>query len=159
MNNLINYFKISQHNKNLFKLNVLKSSKKKKIILLEFNKLSSSVLSYSYLANVLQKKYNSEIFAYRLTAKKNTLFDLIWKILSKIKIFNTFQVYESFGVKNFINPQSRYLEESDLKKVINIKKKIKSKKDLLNLKVDKIYIGDLIYDSYLMNYKLSLIHI
>ena len=153
MNNPLDYFKISQHNKSVFKNNLIYSNKKKKIILLEFNRLSSSIISYSYLANILQKKYNSEIFAYRLTAKKNKLKDLLWKIFSKIKIFNTFQVYDSFGTKSFINPQSTYLKPQYLKKIKNIKKNINSKNDLLNLKIDKIYIGDLIYDSYLMNYK------
>ena len=157
MNNPLDYFKISQHNKSVFKNNLIYSNKKKKIILLEFNRLSSSIISYSYLANILQKKYNSEIFAYRLTAKKNKLKDLLWKIFSKIKIFNTFQVYDSFGAKSFINPQSTYLKPQYLKKIKNIKKNINSKNDLLSLKVDKIYIGDLIYDSYLMNFKNQLL--
>ena len=153
MSNPINFFKISQHNRKLFQRAPTSSNKRKKIILLEFNRLSSSIISYSYLTNILQKNFNSEIYAYRFTAKKNNLKDLLWKILSKIKSFNTFQVYESFGVSSFIYPQLNALKPQNLKKIKNIKKSINSKNDLLSLKVDKIYIGDLIYDSYLMNFK------
>ena len=45
-------------------------SEKNKIILVEFNRLASSIISYSYLVNVLSKKYNANVVAYRLTAKK-----------------------------------------------------------------------------------------
>ena len=116
MSNPINFFKISQHNRKLFQRAPTSSNKRKKIILLEFNRLSSSIISYSYLTNILQKKFNSEIYAYRFTAKKNNLKDLLWKILSKIKLFNTFQVYESFGVSSFINPQLNALKPQNLKK-------------------------------------------
>ena len=56
-------------------------SESKKIILVEFNRLASSIISYSYLVNVLSKKYNANVVAYRLTAKKNWIKDFIWKII------------------------------------------------------------------------------
>ena len=97
MNNLVNSYKFSIHNKKIFSKpkNIIR---KKKVIFVEFNRMSSSIISYSYLTNILSKKYKSQIFAYRLTAKKNLFKDFLWKIASKIRIFNTFQVYKSFGV-------------------------------------------------------------
>ena len=54
------------------KVNISESNK---IILVEFNRLASSIISYSYLVNVLSKKYNANVVAYRLTAKKNWIKD------------------------------------------------------------------------------------
>ena len=151
MNNLVNSYKFSIHNKKNFSKpkNIIS---KKKVIFVEFNRMSSSIISYSYLTNILSKKYKSQIFAYRLTAKKNLFKDFLWKIASKIRIFNTFQVYKSFGVNEFFNSNTFFIKSDNLKKISKIKKKIHSKEDLLNLKVNNIYIGDLIYDSYLKNY-------
>ena len=151
MNNLVNSYKFSIHNKKIFSKpkNIIR---KKKVIFVEFNRMSSSIISYSYLTNILSKKYKSQIFAYRLTAKKNLFKDFLWKIASKIRIFNTFQVYKSFGVNEFFNSNTFFIKSDNLKKIAKIKKKIHSKEDLLNLKVNNIYIGDLIYDSYLRNY-------
>tara|TARA_B100000989_G_C19528464_1_gene468259 strand:+ start:817 stop:2352 length:1536 start_codon:yes stop_codon:yes gene_type:complete len=128
-------------------------SESNKIILVEFNRLASSIISYSYLVNVLSKKYNANVVAYRLTAKKNWIKDFIWKLISKLFFLNTFQVYKSFGTKTFICPNNINLDYKYEKRIKIIVKKIKNKNDLLNLKVDNIYIGDLIYDSYLMNFK------
>ncbi len=151
MNNPANFYKFSAHNKKLFSTPIKKIGKKK-VIFVEFNRMASSIISYSYLTNILSKKYKSQIIAYRLTAKKNLLKDFLWKIASKIRIFNTFQVYQSFGVKDFFNPHTYFIKSDNLRKISKIKKKVHSKKDLLNLKIDNIYIGDLIYDSYLRNY-------
>ena len=62
-------------------------SESKKIILVEFNRLASSIISYSYLVNVLSKKYNANVVAYRLTAKKNRIKDFIWKLTKSIISF------------------------------------------------------------------------
>ena len=61
-----------------------------------------------------------------------------------------FLVYSSFGVASFWFPGFLYKKNKNIKKIL---KKIKNKNNLLNLKVDQVYIGDLIYDSYLMDYK------
>ena len=145
MNNFFNYYKFSLHNKKIFPKpkNIIG---KKKVIFVEFNRMTSSVISYSYLTNILSKKYKAQIIAYRLTAKKNLFKDFLWKIASKIRIFNTFQVYKSFGVNEFFNSNTFFTKSNHLRKIAKIKKKIHSKKDLLNLKVNNIYIGDLIYD-------------
>ena len=151
MINFLNRLKFVLHNYKIFNKNNLDNQKN--IILVEYNRLASSILSYSYLSNVLQEKFRANIYAYRITAKKNSLKDLLWKILSKLYFFNTFHIYKSFGVNNFICPNDLVLEKKIIKKINKIIKSTANKKDLLNLSIDNIYIGDLIYDSYLMNYK------
>ena len=60
------------------------------------------------------KKYNANVVAYRLTAKKNWIKDFIWKLISKLSFLNTFQVYKSFGTKTFICPNP---DETDAGKI------------------------------------------
>ncbi len=150
MINPFNTLKVILHNKNYFS----KPIKSKKIILVEFNRLSSSVISYTYLTNVLKRKYKANICAYRQTTKKNKLKDLIWYLASKINIFNTHHIYKSFGTDEFFLPNNLKMKRKNIDiKIKKIIKGIKSKQDLLNLKIDEIYVGDLFYDSYLMDYK------
>ena len=78
--------KIILHNLSIFKK---KKYNNNKIILVEFNRLASSVISYSYLSNVLKTKFQADIFAYRLTAKKNFFKDIIWNIVSWFYFFIT----------------------------------------------------------------------
>ena len=151
MINFLTNLRIIFHNHKFFKKNKIKN--KNDIILLEFNKLASSIISYSYLSNVLKKKFDANIYAYRITAKKNLLKDFLWKLLSKIYLLSTFHIYKSFGVEKFICPNDYGLEKNDIRQITKITNSIITKKDLLNLSINNIYIGDLIYDSYLMNYK------
>ena len=96
MINFLTNLRIIFHNHKFFKKNKIKN--KNDIILLEFNKLASSIISYSYLSNVLKKKFDANIYAYRITAKKNLLKDFLWKLLSKIYLLSTCQIYKSFCV-------------------------------------------------------------
>lgn len=67
-----------------------------------------------------------------------------------------FHLYKKIGITKIVTPEylsKKYDKEIDYNKVnekfINLKKKIKTKKDILKIKIDNIYCGDLIYDSYL----------
>ena len=61
-----------------------------------------------------------------------------------------FGIYSSFGCSEIIKPEiSRVCETLAKNKAQIIIKKIKNKKDILNIKIDNIPIGDLIYDSFL----------
>ena len=61
-----------------------------------------------------------------------------------------FGIYKSFGVKEIISFKQRdYIFLNARKEVLKQKKKLKSKKDILKIKKNGIYLGDLIYDTYL----------
>ena len=50
-----------RHNRQYFRAN---SQKKESIILMELNESCSNLISYSYVASILAKKYNSSIFSF-----------------------------------------------------------------------------------------------
>ena len=149
MQDCLYFIKIIFHNFNFFKK---KKYNNNSVVLVEFNRLASSVVSYSYLGTILSNKFKANISAYRINAKKSFIKDVLWKILSYFYFANTFTVYRSFGTTSFINPSNLSISPKNQDEIERIIKKIKNKSDLLNLHVGSVYIGDLIYDSYLMNF-------
>ena len=138
------------HNKKYFKK--INSEKK---ILVEFNSFQSTHIAFSYLSNVLAKKYNASIqpfFNYTLLSsplKPNILDKIKWTISKNINFFNH-GIYRSFGGLKCIKPSisSKNLHNGK----INQKKlytKIKSKNEILKIKYKNILIGDILYDTYL----------
>ena len=84
--------------------------------------------------------------------KNNFLNKIKWNIGKLFKIKN-FGVYSSFGVTDVIKPKyDSSLEISSLKKVEKFFKKKKNLRDLENFRIENIWIGDLIYDSYLKKF-------
>ena len=142
-----NYKKL---NKKLF--SKIKSDAK---ILLEFNNWQPLHISFSYLANFLANKLNASIVSY--PGYKLISEELESSFIKKIKFYlgkklwlRTFGVYNSFGVSDIFNPSiDKSIEQRAKKKFTEIKKKIKTRQDILNIKLENIYIGDLIYDTYL----------
>ena len=132
------------HNLKNFKKNNYTTDNK---ILVEVFNFKPSVIPISYLSNALAEKYKANIIGYHPTFPN---------IRQKIKRFysenlNPFgldKIYRSFGVNNFITPtkSSSKAQELIFKKIY---KNIKSKKDILDIKIDGILLGDLIYDEFL----------
>ena len=72
-----------------------------------------------------------------------------WVIGNKLNLKN-FSLFRSFGVNQIIKPDLKESEKLKALKIYEeIKKNIKNKKDVINIKVDGIKIGDLIYDTYI----------
>ena len=138
-----NYYKIIKHNLKYFETT---NSKKKKIILVEFNHWCNIQVALSYLSSYLSKKYNSEICAYP-GYKYSGITSLFEKLMWFVSIFlgKNFLVYKSFGVKKFILPSKKFQNYLSRKNSIIFKNKSK----FLNFKIDNIKLGDAIYDSYL----------
>lgn len=104
-------------------------------ILLEANKIASNIISYSYLANLLARKYKAKIKAYVIKEKK---------IKTKI--------YESFNAEVFYFSLSKpQLSEAE-KLFKEVYPNIKTKKDVEDLTVRGLWIGDLLYDSHLRDW-------
>lgn len=111
-------------------------------ILLEVNPMASSIIAYSYLANVLARIHRSSVTGY-LLKKKNVralLFDY------KLK-----KIYGSFSTDKFLyldlNPGQ--IQERD-RLFQDIHPRLKNKKKVEDLTVSGVWFGDLLYDSYLM---------
>jgi hypothetical protein len=150
--------------KQLFRNSCLK---KTDIILVEFNKWTSTHVSIAYASSVLAEKYNCQIHAYAENGFFKLLFgynyiERIYIYLNKFFKFKSYSIYSSFGVEKFIevnNIHPQIIAKS--KRVFNffIKKKIKNKTDIIKIKIEGVLIGDLIYDTYLRIYKLPTIDI
>ena len=150
--------KFAKHNKFHFKT---KSFLKKNndIILTEMVGLQSSQIPISYLLNALSKKFNCKLMAYNFMLEKNFFKKIFWNVLRFFKL-KDFLIYNSFGVNDFFFIKITEQQKKIAKKVYNeISRNIKIKEDVLKISVNNIVIGDLIYDHYLMKYKLPTIDI
>ena len=130
----------------------------KKIILMEFNSFHIIHIIFSYFSLFFLKKnfkivafYSHILMTYSL---EQTFKQKIFRFLSPIFNLGFFGVYKSFGVNKFLFPKIDILiinkSKYELDKIL---KTIKSKNDILKLTLSNIYIGDLVYDTYLTRAK------
>lgn len=113
------------------------------VILVELFPLYTAIYFWSYLSNLLSKKYNAEIkfYYFNFLLSRGAKFQLFIRKLKKI--------YASFNAdKGLVEYDFKYSHQ-DLKRFEKQFQKIKDKKQLLKFKINKINIGDLIYDTYL----------
>jgi hypothetical protein len=142
------------HNKNTF---INKNKDKQSKILVEYNALCDSHIIYSYLTNELAKKYKSEIHSYDRKIENN-FYEKIKSLIKNFYYFSYRNIYKSFGVINHITPKKINNENTkNLKNVIF--NSINSKKDIFNISIEDVKIGDLIYDGYLRKFNLPTIDI
>ena len=151
-----NYFikkRYKKFNKKFFKRN-----KKNCEILVEFNSFQSSHIFLSTIASVLSEKFEGKIVGYynfslSSTDLESSIYQKLKWYLGKFFSYNFFGIYKSFGVSKFVKPSVN--KNIDLKSNIifnSLISRIKNKNDILNLKIDDIECGDLIYDGFLKNY-------
>ena len=145
------------HNKKIFK----KKNAGKKIFLIEFNGWQAIHIIFSYLVNYFKNEKKCKIIAYECYDILNRL-DPPWynKYIWKLGIFlniKTFRIFKSFGTDKFIKPE--YDKDEERKAVQIVENFYEKKPNLLkleNFRIGKIWIGDLIYDSYLKkNYSVT----
>ena len=134
----------------------LKGNKKKsnKIFLVEFNGWPAIHIIFFYLINFFKNEKGCKIVAYECYHLLNRL-EPAWysKYLWKLGIFlniKTFKIFKSFGTDQFIKPTyaKNYDHEAD-RIIKNFYLKKPNLVKLENFKLKKIWIGDLIYDSFL----------
>lgn len=119
-------------------------------ILLEFNGMASSIIAFSYLANLLAQMHQAKILAYQ--ASKN-----FGALITNRKVKKIFQ---SFNVRDFVvlklSPSQRQKVEELLR---TISPSLKTKKDVEDLQVEGLWIGDLLYDSHCMEYRVPTVEL
>lgn len=124
----------------------------KPVVLFEFNASHSAHIAYSYLANVLAVANRAHIKAYPQRAHNG------WRqrwffALQKAIGGESFAVYKSFGCNEFLKI---VLSPQQKKRAANLFAdawgRLRSKQDIESLMVNEVWIGDLVYDSYLRNY-------
>ncbi len=144
--------KIKLFNKKNFSKNI---SQNKNIILCEFSTNKSNQVSFSLFLNALQKKNESKIVAYNTEFKNIFLTKIKKGVYSNFQLNHNYDLYKSFNVSDFITINKNHdLNHKAKIKLMKLYKKIKNKSQLLKLKIEGIWIGDLIYDTYLRINKL-----
>ena len=156
------FSKFIKHNNKFFNFKNYNSKNK---ILIEFNNWSSLHIAGSYLLKSLQEKYSADIYAYSAQPLVSrpifmSLREKLKWIIGKSLSLKFFGVYKSLGVKDFLYPcHDEKLNLKSKKVYLNIINKINNNRDVENIKIDGIEIGDLIYDSYLKYYSKATINI
>ena len=80
-----------------------------------------------------------------------SLFSYFKTLLNDYLPFGFFNIYSSFGCnKKFYHKFNDEIIKLSEVKFEEITSKLKTKNDVLDIHVDNIYIGDLLYDSFLM---------
>ena len=141
------------HNKKVFPKREKADQKSAPIILMEYNSMCSAHIAYSYLAQALGDLYKAKILSFRITPEKPWK-RWIKKVIPSKKLDDTERVYESFGSQGFIRPVMSRKQKKKASKLCNeLMATIRDKRDIENITVNNVWIGDLIYDSYLMAFK------
>ena len=141
--------KFINHNLKNFKFQKNQNGK----ILIEFNSWAPLQIANSYMLKCLQDKFHSTIVAYagyalHASPLKRNLFNRFKWIVGSFFSIRNFGIYKSMGCEKFLWPN--YSNEKKINKFYNYYlNKIKNKKDLEDLKINNIWVGDLLYDSYL----------
>jgi hypothetical protein len=137
------YFKNNNHAENIF--------------LVEFNGWQAMHIAFSYLANFFLEKKNCNIIpfeSYNLfkREKLGIIDKLKWNLGKFFKIKN-FGIYYSFGAGKFLEIEyNDFVMKRSYDQFKYFYSKNISLKNLENLRVENIWIGDLIYDSYLKKF-------
>lgn len=151
--------KLIKHNKRIF--SELKIKKKKNYnFLIEFNAFHYHHLILSYIVNFFKDKFRCNFYSYPSHALlsypiENSFLKRIKILFLKILNIGNYGVYQSFGIKDFIEFK---VNNKVIQKTNNFLKsaKLNNKNDIVKLKVNKILIGDLLYDTYLKKYRLEI---
>ena len=135
----------------LFNKKNYKKKENANIVLVELFNYKASIISNGIFASELSKKFNAKIIGYEPNfsniKKKIKIF------LYKLNFFSHYNLYKSYGFSDLIIPKNNINLDRANAIFKKLKKKINSKKDILNIKIDNVLIGDLIYDSFLRENK------
>ena len=128
-----------------------------KIVLLELFNYKASIISNGIFANKLAKIHKAKLVGYEpnfLSIKSKIKY-----FLNRCNLLSHYYLYSSYGLQYFIIPKKDN-ENSNVEKIFkSVTRNIKSKKDILEIKLNSIKVGDLIYDGFLRENKLSTIDI
>ena len=146
----------NSHNKQIFDHKINKS---KNIFLIEFNGWAVIHIIFSYLVNYFKKEKNCRIVAYEAHDLMNRLdppkiSKYLWKLGSYFNV-RTFKIFKMFGTDEFIKPKFKNAYFNKSKYICDLFYSNKpSLRKLESFKINNVWIGDLIYDSYLKKFSL-----
>jgi len=134
--------------------NSANSTSKDSIILCELNSMQPSHIVYAYLTDALSKKFNASLYAY-YTHVNLGFFKRFFLKLDEFFGTPYHRAYKSFGAKKFLAKKDTLESRKKAKKYYEkIHREVTTKKDVEDIHINGIYVGDLIYDSFLRDFAL-----
>lgn len=119
------------------------------VILLELSAMQSGHIAYSYLANALAELHGARIEAYLPSAPTNWKRKLLFW-MSRHFDLDYLSVYRSFGTAGFFAVEPSQTQVERARSIVeDVKTRLHSLRDLEDLKINGVWVGDLIYDTYL----------
>ena len=140
-----------RHNETMFD----NSQNKVDQILIEMTSMQPNHIAISHFLKVFSNVHDAQFVGYQ----KDVSLNLLNKFKSYILNLKTKKIYKSFGVNKFLNPNVSNYKNLANHLTNKLLSEINSKSDLINLIVDDIWVGDLIYDQYLGFYKVPTVNI
>lgn len=136
------------HNKAIFPVSKNANNKNSPVILVSVTPMSSWHISHSYLSNILAKDNEARIVGY-FSNKKPISFKGVKSNIRRILNTYPYNIYRSFGVREFIQVKPNNKDSKKVDKIYNsIVENIKTKQAVIDIKINDIPVGDLIFDSY-----------
>jgi len=123
------------------------------VVLLEMNALHSAHIAYSYFANAMASASSARLVAYDpyLVVRWR---DYLYGNKRRHQTENEASVYRSFGVSEVLGvPRSRLREMRAKRLAKKIHATLTCKKDIEDIAIRGVRIGDLLYDSYLQQHR------
>jgi len=143
-------------NKELFPVSEGARDRHASVVLTEVNSFASGYIAYSYLTNILAKKHKARIVGY--IGRQLRPFTWIKVHIRKMLNVYPYSVYRSFGVREFIYVRTNRGQVDQVEEVYrSIVKNLETKRDIENIEIKGILVGDLIYDSCLRDFRVPTI--
>lgn len=128
-------------------------TKKNTVVLFELNDMHSASIAYSYLANVVATKFDAKIVAY-LPRPFGNLQEKCFFLIKKYLGLQEFGIFKSFGASDVMAiaiTESQRMRARSLQPYIL--ENLRSKRDVEEIAINGVWVGDLIYDTYLKKFK------
>jgi len=126
---------------------------RKPVVLFELNAMHSAHIAYSYLANVLATNNQAKINAYVQKPHRGPLQRILFKI-RKATGQNDVGAFKSFGTTAFIEIALSPSQQAKARELFaDVFGRLNTTLDIEALTIHDVWVGDLIYDSFLMTYK------
>jgi hypothetical protein len=129
------------------------------LILMEMNSTRSAHIAYSYLANGVASQESAKIVGYAPSLSRGLKSRLVFK-LSQIFGDELFRIYRSFGCDGFLQIRPNRVQVNEARRLLaEILPTLQTRSDIVDLTVDDIWIGDLVYDTFLKTQEIPIVEV
>ena len=125
---------------------------KQPVVLMEFNTMHCNIIASSYLANVLREDNRAIIKGYSQMAETEIL-EWVKSKLQRLFGSHALRAYNSFGTEDVIAIKLSISQKEKARDLfVDVMERLIDKRALENLTIRGVWVGDLIYDTYLRRF-------